>query len=535
LPGISDAPRPPATPADLQAARIEWPSGPVEAQIMRDLPFNFAAQLPLKQSGTRYGRPEFTLGVSNDELNLSNELGEIVLKFPFRRATTEGQASFLRAQIDGGLILLETQSELLAFDLYRGMESSLDALLWRHSLLAVAAGPAVSHRAPSVQAIPSPFGFVLHSRGAAQRETVIGPITPTGVVLQQGTEVLMLHPLSGSKVWGRRGYSDQTALAHAGTEIAVVDPSRGAIEVLDCRDGSLLRSLPYSGDWTHWFTHGRMLTQFAAKEASENGRGIYSDRSSAAAVRVVDVLSGQVVLEEKFAALSRTDWAEDRYLVVVEPQGRVWYCDVATGQTAEHTLPPFPRLEQVRLQAFGDRLVVLTSLGSSTQNATNVAPRVDENAMARGIYSVNGPIFAMDKATGHMLWDRPGKLSSFRFGSLQPRSSPFMTFYRFVRPAPGANSQSQGNVVVVDIRDGRMAYLNEKLPNDNRNNETFTMKLDPLVHLLWLSIGDHALQLRVTDGEQPPEPVVYYGQLAPQRRASRNDPPLFDNPPTPAP
>ncbi len=105
------------------------------------------------------------------------------------------------------------------------------------------------------------------------------------------------------------------------------------------------------------------------------------------------------------------------------------YCNVETGQFVEHMLDKQPKLQHVRVQQFGERLVAWTSTQSgSTSGALSVKPDTDEVAMNRGLYAINGSIIALDANTGQLLWDRAGMLSRFVFNSSQPRNSPFIGF-----------------------------------------------------------------------------------------------------------
>ena len=127
----------PETPPSVgPLTNVNWPRGMIEAHVSKDDgPIRYG-QTCIKQTGTRYGRPPVEIGLSNDHLTVSNELGVPISVCDFERGMADGVDHFLRCQVDGGLVILETQTELAAFDMYRGRESSQDACLWRCSLRA---------------------------------------------------------------------------------------------------------------------------------------------------------------------------------------------------------------------------------------------------------------------------------------------------------------------------------------------------------------------------------------------------------------
>lgn len=508
-------------PPTVSASDVDWPRGMIAAHVSKDdSPIRYG-QMRVKQTGTRYGRPPIEVALSNDRVTVLNELGVPISICDFERGMTDGVDHFLRCQVDGGLIVIETQTELAAFDMYRGRESSQDACLWRYSLARVPAGPRAAHGAPMMISLTSPLGFQTHSRGSSSREAIVGPITPAGIVIQKESDVIMLGALTGNQLWSRSGYDDRTILASHGLEIAVVHPSAGKIDVLDCRDGGLLRQLDYSDDWTSWFSCGKNVVQYAKRD-SNSASGIRTDANSATALRVLNVFTGEVVLEKGFEPASRADRCDDRYLIVVEPAGNVWYCDVESGKVAEHALEPLPKLDRARIQRFGDRLVVLTSLSTPNPPGVQVMPRADELTLNKGLYPVNGAILGLSAEDGSLLWDRPGTLLNFTFPESQPRRSPYMACYRIVRQSGG----STAHLVLVDLRDGTLAYFNTNL-NLAANSGEFGMDIDPARPGIRVSIGNYLLTLTMTDEDRPPQPVCDFGALTPVRpKASSN--PDFD-------
>lgn len=502
----------------ISPASIQWPGGMIEAKIGKhDGPVLSHSQTRVKQTGTRYGRSPVEIGLSHDQLTIASELGRPIGNCEFERNLAEGTDNFLRCQVDGGLVYLETQTELLAFDMYRGHSSPQDACLWRYSLARVPSGHRTQHSRPNSHSQKSPLGFETHFRGAS-RESIVGPITPAGIVIQKESDVAVLSPLTGNKLWSRSGYDDRTTLAVNGLEIAVIHPSAGNIDVLNCRDGSLIKQLDYRGDAYTWFSTGKHVVQYVNREMKAQTAAIQVEAGNGTAIRVLDAFTGKVMLEREFEPFSRADNCDDRYLVVLEPSGKLWYCDAETLVTTEHQMPNQPKLDRVRLQRFGERLVVLTSLANNSAGPlVKVLPEADDSSLSRGLFPVNGNIVGLSASDGTLLWDRPGTLIRFTFPNSQPRHAPYMVCYRVVQ----TGGTKVAHVALVDLRDGTLAYSNTNLALTTQPNIEafeFAMEYIPERPEMRIIVGSNILRLSATDEEKPPQPVCYFGALPSPRR-----------------
>ncbi len=189
---------------------------------------------PLIGPQYRYGRPHFTVRMLGNSIVIMNNLGQRIAAMNIRRATSDGGDSFARCQVNGGLILIETASELLAIDYYRKNDAA-DTVLWRHSLASPSASPFREAAQVTTATEQTPLGFTVQKRTGSARTSFVGPLTPVGVVVQTGATLSMLDAISGSVVWTREGFSEQTRFASSGLELAIVDPSTASVQIVDCR------------------------------------------------------------------------------------------------------------------------------------------------------------------------------------------------------------------------------------------------------------------------------------------------------------
>lgn len=519
-PGLDDGVRPldPSESPAVAPPMVDinrWPSGMIESRVSANTgPVNFN-QIRLRQVSNRYGRDPVELNLANDHLIITNPLGQPIGSCLFQDVSQELTDGMLRAQVDGGLVFVETSRELIAFDMYRADEGGTDPILWRHSLSRFPTGPRKPHSPPLPVSTVNVLGIRAYSRGQ-DREAIVGPVTPAGVVIQKEAEIILLDALTGLPLWSRAGYDATTSLLAHGLEVAVVSAENAKIDILDCRDGSLLRKVDQVVGWKPLAVAGKHLVQIKEKSSGVRKSAIVTEIADSCDLRLLDAFTGKLTVETSFAPNTRAECCAERFMIAIEESGRLFYCNMETGQVVEHMLDKQPKLQHVRVQQFGDRLVTWTSTQSGVSGGSqSVKPDTDEMAMNRGLYAINGSIIALDANTGQLLWDRAGSISRFVFNSAQPRSSPFIGFYRVV-----INGGSRtAHVAVVDLRDGTLAYANNSLPiSAQGEGSEFAMRIDSLRHAVLLSVGSTGMMLRVTETEKPPQPVCFYGALGSRKQ-----------------
>jgi hypothetical protein len=467
--------------AGLQQAAIRWNDGMVNHQVVREFAL-FPLGRRIELSGERYGRPEYAISLSDSLLAVSNANGENVGNMRYAAASSDITNAYNRGVCRGGLLLLETASEIVAFDLYRALAGEVDSQLWRYSLVGAAADqPFV---AATVSVPNAALGINLPKRQLqGSQPASVGPLTPVTQVVQAGTSIHGLDLLSGRRVWTREGYDDSVRFAHSGLEVAIISPSEGSIQVIDCRDGQLLRTVEYRGNWTHWFSHKQHVVDF-----QQDGN------SGALLVRIWDAIANETLREFTVPFTARAAQAESRYLVIAEPGKGLIFADLESGLIHESEQGLGQDLGSVALARFQNTLVVM--------GQANVRTRQPVRSLTEE--SADGLLVALDIATGEPLWNRPAKVAGMTFPLAQPRNSPFMVLYRF----EDGEAPTFAACVLLDLRDGSICFSNNKFLVRNRG---FNMRLRPMDQRIELAIGDRNYQLHITDEERPPQPVAMFG------------------------
>ncbi|MEZ6137653.1 MAG: PQQ-binding-like beta-propeller repeat protein [Pirellulaceae bacterium] len=462
---------------------IVWNHGRADYTVNKDFALYMLGR-KLEVVGERYGRPNVSVALSNSLLVISNENGETIAPLSFNPASSDANNLYARVHMRGGLLLLETGSEVAAFDLYSGFNDQREALLWRHSL--VSASPENVYQQVQSSASSLVLGITLqHRQTDSQRQAVVGPLTPASLVIQSGTTVAGLDILNGRRLWEREGYGNDLRFAADGLEVAIVNPAEGKVEVIDCRDGALIREREFRGDWSNWFSHAGMLVDYRQAESKTK-----------IDLRIWNALTGEVFKELSVSLTARAGACQRRFMVVVEPgRNELHYFDLHDLVYRQSQVPIDRELTRINVERFQDRIVVL-----SVRGGRDLENEVIEHA-------VNGSVYAIDQHSGALAWDRPGRIHNMRFPLNQPRHSPFMVVQNIAK-SNNNDQPSLAALALVDLRDGHLAFADDAIVVRSQGSG---MQLKPTQQSLALAIGDKNYQFRFTNEDRPPQPVVDFG------------------------
>ena len=503
---------------ELQSLKPEWPRGFVEyrrgeqgAPVGDIETIRSNAGPPLSGSQFRYGRPHFSVSLLGSNLLIVNELGQRIKMLSFDRATGDIQDSIARCQVNGGLILVETASELLAIDLYRQLDVN-DALIWRHSLMTPSPSPFREASQMSTVARQTPYGFAIQERGGAVgRQVAVGPLTPVGVVVKSGTVLSMLDSLTGAVVWTREGFGDQVRFASSGLELSVVEPSTGVVQVLDARDGLEIRRFDFRGDWQAWHARGSLLVDYKIGKATAAAVGIATDADNPTTVRVWNAFSNEIVQQIELAPRSLATLCEDRYMVIMEPTGaktgKLHYLDLETQSYATHNVDRDAGLDMIQAMRFEERLIVVGFDSKEWRDGGLQAKNLKLSRAADSMLAC-GYIYGLNTLDGSTLWPRPARLHNYLIPKRQPHASPFLVAHR---SAEGeiVRANATAGLVLVDLRDGSLAFANDSIPVASAGN--VAMAINPVENKITVRIGTTDIVFTPTDGERPPQPVFQFG------------------------
>ncbi len=504
--------------AELQNRKPSWPSGMMSYRkgdpgdpVIDIETIRSSAGPPLAGPQMRYGRPKFSVRMLGSNVLIVNDVGQRIKMLSFEQATGDHQDSFARCQVNGGLILVETLSELLAMDLYRQSDMT-DSLIWRHSLLTPSASPFREASLVAATTRATPYGFSIQERaGAAARLAAVGPLTPTGVVVQAGPTLSMLDAMSGSVVWTREGYSDQVRFASNEMELAVVEPSTGVVQILDCRDGNEIRRYDFRGDWQRWHARGSLLVDYKVGQATRTSSGISSEADNPSTVRIWNAISGEEVRRIELPGRSLATLCEDRFLVLMEPsdatRGKLHFMDLETLSYAVHEVERDSNLDMIQAMRFEDRLVV-ASFDIKEWRDGSVQAKNLKTLQSRDNILACGLMYGLNVKDGGQLWSKPARLHNYIIPKVQPTSSPFLVAHR---SPEGSNLRANVSVglVLVDLRDGSLAFANDSIPVPSLG--PIAIGCNPIASTITVRLGSTDILFTATNEERPPQPVFHFG------------------------
>lgn len=485
---------------------VQWNRGQILVEARNQGIYPNGSRLPMFSE--RYGKPDIEVKLSADEVVLANINGQTVQRLRYSRASSDSNSTFDRAIMRGGLLIIETSSEVVAFDIYRGLENPRDALLWRQSFFSNAiAGRRAPFGQPGANRTETCFGVQIQQREARDRITMVGPMTPAGLVMQLDTSLICIEPYTGRQIWTRDGYDQNVRIAHQGLELAVVNPGMGTIEMLDCRDGAELSRRRYEGDWKHWYAYGAMIVDYREEQSSNRGEAqspIMGRSTLRPIFRVWNAFTGEeLALLDQLETKSRAATCEGRYLVVADQSDKLHFMDLAASSYHVWDAAIDAGLENMAVERFGDQLVVLSNSAKSSQELTDLR----QDVRPQDSHEIHGSVYAIDLTQVRLAWKTSGKLMGMYFPVNQPRNSPFMAAYRF---NPRRRNES-AVVALVDLRDGRLVFANDRLTMDAPGG--FAMLLRPRAQIVEMMLGNRNYIFRLTDGPRPPQPVFSYGHL----------------------
>lgn len=484
--------------------KVKWKTGRIlDSTSQRGL--LYPSGIRLNSNSERFGRPDIEVRIAGSEIVLCNMNGQTVSRIRYGR-TYDANSKLNRARIVGGLLLVETAAELIALDIYRATSNHNDAIIWRHSLVTSVSVPTAQYKQPGSRPKDTSFGWPIPQRGATGKPSMVGPMTPSGILIHRENQVYCLDPYSGHRVWTRRGYGENVSFAVDEFSVALVDKSLGRIEIVDCRDGLEDQSKrdTVENDWEHWFSAGSLVVDYKEPDSGTTS-GIATKRPQ---FKIWNPFTGDVFAEFlDLKAESRAAMHSERYLVIADKSDQLHYLDLVAQTKQAWSQPIDDDLNSIRLVQVDDKLVVLSSQQKRPKEIELLAKR---NNVTPDLLEIHGSVYCIDLNSGNFAWNRPAKLYGMYFNVNQPRNCPFLVSYRF-------NPNETCAVTLLDVRDGKFATT---VPDFRVSRSGgFAMEVKPRTQTLELTLGSRLLMLECTDLPQPPRPVARYGYI-PERESS---------------
>lgn len=316
----------------------------------------------------------------------------------------------------------------------------------------------------------------------------LGPVTPRGVVFQDENELKCVDPLTGVTLWSRTDIPIGCELFGDDEFVLAADSGNKVAYAVRLIDGQLLekRDCPKS-EWL--MTAGRNVAQLGSG-MSRSGRYVLS---------VTDIWEQKTFIQFELPNTARISLIEPDAVAAFEHSGHLRVIDVRSGQLViDQKIDAVSDAQAIHTMRSGDDLFVFV---------TSPVPQQFRPIVQSFDYPmINGPVYAFSMETGKPLWPGPAIVRNRGIFLAQPADIPFLVFAdRQTMKEAAATGNSQIRVVCIDKRTGETVYRNEHVPDTltTRFRIRAENELRPLVSL---EMGAAKIQLTMTDRPRPPQP-----------------------------
>ncbi len=484
----------------LANLNIQWNEGRLENRVGSQ--YYQYGQI-VHQQGQRFGRPSIRVALQPRSLVLYNNNGEMVARPPFPQDLDNGNIAFVQATVHGGLLLIETLTEIAAFDIQRSLEIRSDSMLWRYSLLRKSTR---RYEASSAEWGPNSLGYSRGKRSLPGAQIAkSGNLTEHGLPLQVSNEIVMLDPWTGKTKWTRADATSEVSFAVDGNRLAVSSAKERTVRILDARDGSLLEELEGIEDVSPWLVKGRYFIDYQQRH---DGTGNLIE--APVDVFIWDPFTGNEIFRLNLTVGSRANVTENRYVTIVEPNNKLHLLDLAQiGPSADafHTefnVETNQVLDTIGVERFGDRMLVMSNSSDRdlpTREIELYRPTIEPDARV----PIHGFVYSIDLKERQLLWSQPGEMYNMEFPRIQPRNMPYVVTHY-------CNRKSRTiSLAILDLRTGTLGFASRlKWTPQSEAAASFTCVSNPAQNAFTISLDTRNFRFLATDAPTSPQPTVFF-------------------------
>ncbi|PHQ35371.1 oxidoreductase [Rhodopirellula bahusiensis] len=396
----------------------------------------------------------------------------------------------------GGLMLLLTQSELIAIDLFRTLGANgEEAIRWRRTL-GTDGQPVAKRRSAA-----TPFGnqiyrnmMVSATADNGEAQLILGPVLGDRLFLLQGTELICLDAVSGEERWRTPTEAVGNAVVHANGRVLVVSKTQNQIESYDIHDGGLLGIQKRSigsviaslGSHVLTVTQVRKNAELPADATEEMRAGFEAAKEmhDPHSVELIDMSTGETVLfrvadsQNVNDASAYAEVTDGRYFTLLDHTGRTTIWDLLSGrEIADVMVPARQGLYGVSVMSIQDQMLVLPRHRKPNRDLASL-----RSVAVSGGASVQ-PITAMHSIStvdGSIRWSRSFD-DAWGCTVEQPWVTPMLLLVRAHLTVPGNGvRRRQMDVMGISTVDGETLHeIERKETNSNTNVIESRVKLIP--------------------------------------------------------
>ena len=492
---------------ELQAG-LDWPTGEVEVAPVTSTSRRPSRHLP--SSRIRLERTDGVLGPCSVVTSTRTQ-GRI-------RVRDSVGTNFFSAEIDdprkiqihdisnlygvsrGNLLIVSQGNRIVAFNTLAGVGAADEKLLWKHDVVQSIQVQGqyqyrvVMARQNTRRIAPSKAP---RSKHEDQWIGVIGPVTHDSCVFQNQRQLICVDPITGEQKWARTDVPPGCDLFGDGEYVVAVPPSSDEALLFSTVDGRSLGSAEVPRWEEQLATLGRKVIRW--RKVAEGELELSS----------FDVAEGKSEWSQRFAAGSRVDITQGRYVAIAEPDKPSGLCHIFDAATGEHLVVHELQLaeacRQIHIMAGSDSFLVATeryfkpSLQRNVQTLNNWDYRV-----------IDGGIYLFDRKTGEPIWERPVEVKQESLMLSQPVDLPVIAFAGTVHHRTRSGGRPHTSLLLLEKSSGRVLYYDDKLPQSGGNYCALRL-VDQDEAEMEVEMASRTVRLKFTDRPRPAEPPAVVG------------------------
>lgn len=275
----------------------------------------------------------------------------------------------------------------------------------------------------------------------------VGPVRSGYFCVRRSGELIACETASGRPLWTRTGLSPAVEVFGDDESLVMIRHDNPQVSVLRAVDGGLASTV----EWQDHDAHLLHLYGCRALMLQSTSNGT----APTCQLFFCDLTSGERLWSRTFPDNSTCFPADERHCGLLEPDGRLHFIDLATGEDAATQQVRRPaQLTGIRTMRDQESLFLMLS-APGDDPAVQGTVRPDGQSPNTGLrsFELNGPMHAFDRNTWELRWTRDVDDAVIRLD--QPADVPILVFQELCL-AGAESSQLENRTRVVDKRTGEM-------------------------------------------------------------------------------
>ena len=296
-----------------------------------------------------------------------------------------------------------------------------------------------------------------------------GPITPYGIAVYSGRQMVMLNALTGHQEWKASGLPSDCTIAADENSLVLLSESAGLIEVRDPVDGSLSASHPLPDWWVQANENSNASTQSFQLEPGEQQRFritlcgrfcvLFRLGSTDSGLELFDLAENRFAWTTELPADSVASNIVNGHVAVLSGGDRLKIFDVIKRQlVSDVSVPAAQRSQHLYLRPGRANWLVLTSCLDQEFG--------EQNPVTESV-QVNGQLYAVDRDSGDHVWAT--KVDHEWIRTLHPSKNPAPTVSSLLILLKRQTKQRVPRVYngrIIDVLTGQVLYEDQDLGRD---------------------------------------------------------------------